>query len=124
MTIMTAEQIEDLRIEVHAAVLALSNSHEKLRFELARVAAELEEEKNANLPLYSDRIRNLEDKIAAMTAERDALRAQLERNRQGYLNILEFRKIAGSGARYGALSRDELEEVIRQIDAALAGVKQ
>jgi hypothetical protein len=55
------------------------------------------------------------------------LRAALLRNRQGCLNILEFRKLdserwgqrEGYGGRYGALTREEIEAVIAEIDAAL-----
>ncbi len=56
------------------------------------------------------------------------LREALLRNRQGYLNILEMRKLSsekwgerdGYGGRYGALTREEIEGVIADIDAALA----
>ena len=55
------------------------------------------------------------------------LRTQLLRNRQGYVNILEMRKLDsekwgqrdGYGGRYGALTREEIEAVIADIDAAL-----
>ena len=61
----------------------------------------------------------------------DALEAALQRNRQGYKNILELRKLDsakwgqadGYGGRYGALTREEIEGVIAEIDAALALVK-
>lgn len=43
----------------------------------------------------------------------DALRS----NREGYLNILEVRKLASG--RYGALTREEVEQVIAEIDGAL-----
>jgi hypothetical protein len=55
------------------------------------------------------------------------LEAQLKRNRQGLLNILEMRKLDsdkwgqrdGYGGRYGALTRQEIEDVIAQMDEAL-----
>jgi hypothetical protein len=50
----------------------------------------------------------------------DAQRIALERTRRGFVNILDFRKIAGSD-RYGNLTRVEIEEVISEIDAALTG---
>lgn len=54
-------------------------------------------------------------------------RAALERLRQGYRNILEFRKLSsaqwgdrdGYGGRYGALTREEIEGVIAEIETAL-----
>lgn len=53
--------------------------------------------------------------------------AQLKRNRQSLVNILEMRKLDsekwgqrdGYGGRYGALTREEIEGVIAQIDEAL-----
>jgi hypothetical protein len=58
----------------------------------------------------------------------DRLKAALLRNRQGYVNILEMRKLSseqwgqrdGYGGRYGALTREEIEAVIAEIDEALA----
>jgi len=47
------------------------------------------------------------------------MRTQLLRNRQGCVNILEMRKLNGCGERYGALTRQEIEAVIVDIDAAL-----
>lgn len=54
----------------------------------------------------------------------DRLMAALTRTRQGYLNILEMRKLSGVQfgdlcARYGALTREEIEAVIAEIDEAL-----
>lgn len=59
--------------------------------------------------------------------ERDTYARLLKELRQGYQNILEFRKLNsekwgmrdGYGGRYGALTREELEGVIVKIDAAL-----
>jgi phenylpyruvate tautomerase PptA (4-oxalocrotonate tautomerase family) len=56
----------------------------------------------------------------------------LLRNRQGYVNILEMRKLSseqrgqrdGYGGRYGALTREEIEAVIAEIDEALAHVSK
>lgn len=50
------------------------------------------------------------------------LRVALERNRQGLLNLLELRKLAGEGYgdRYGALTREEIETAIAGIDSALS----
>lgn len=55
------------------------------------------------------------------------LETQLKRNRQGLMNILEFRQLAavtwgqrdGYGGRYGALTREEIEWAIADIDRAL-----
>lgn len=52
----------------------------------------------------------------------------LRRNRQGYANILEFRQLTanvwgtrnGYGGRYGALTREEIEAVIAEIDPIVA----
>lgn len=57
-----------------------------------------------------------------LEAENARLRKELERQRQGLQTILELRKIAGTD-RYGALTRDEIEEVIMGIDAVLKGGK-
>lgn len=66
-------------------------------------------------------------RLVVVIAEKDAtiarLRKALERNRQGYKNVLVFRKIF-DGDRYGALTREEIEEVITGIDAALADTPQ
>ena len=66
--------------------------------------------------------------LDSLKRERDAaredgarLRAALERNRQGMQNILEFRKV--SNDRYGDLTREEIEGVIAEIDAARKGGK-
>lgn len=45
-------------------------------------------------------------------------RTALMRVRQGYANILEFRKLANSD-RYGALTRDEIKAVLAEVDTAL-----
>lgn len=50
--------------------------------------------------------------------EVERLRSALERCRQGQRNILEFRKL--ESGRYGALTREEIETVIAEIDVALA----
>lgn len=55
--------------------------------------------------------------VERFRSERDALAAERARIRQGFVNILEFRKIAGSD-RYGALTREEIEEQIALLDAA------
>jgi hypothetical protein len=55
------------------------------------------------------------------------LETQLKRNRQGLMNILEFRKLDavtwgqrdGYGGRYGALTQEEIEWAIADIDRAL-----
>lgn len=69
---------------------------------------------------------------AALLEENKRLRDGLERQRQGLRNILEFRKLDsekwgqrdGYGGRYGALTRQELEESIANIDAILAPATQ
>jgi hypothetical protein len=50
--------------------------------------------------------------------ERQRMQEALKRVRQGYQNILAFRHIAGSD-RYGALTREEVEGVIAEVDIAL-----
>lgn len=56
--------------------------------------------------------------LEAAERREKALRDALERNRRGYLNILEFRRLVDG--RYGALTREEIEQVIFGIDDALA----
>lgn len=66
------------------------------------------------------------ESINRLLAANARLDAQLLRCRQGLRNILEFRKLTsdvwgtrdGYGGRYGALTREELESVIAEIDAA------
>lgn len=58
-----------------------------------------------------------------LEAENARLRAALERNLQGFRNLLEVRRILGSD-RYGALTREEVEQEIGLIEAALAGKEQ
>lgn len=54
----------------------------------------------------------------------ERLEAALLRNRKGYLNILEMRKLSltplFAEGRYGALTREEIEAVVAEIDKALA----
>lgn len=52
------------------------------------------------------------------------LRAAMERQIQGLLNILEFRKLSGESQRYGALTREELEQSISEGRAALEATKE
>jgi hypothetical protein len=56
--------------------------------------------------------------IRRLRAEREGLRTQLKRHRQGLSNILEFRRC--TDGRYGALTREEVEQAIAEMDAALA----
>lgn len=63
-----------------------------------------------------------EARLAAKDAEIARLREQLERERQGYRTIIDFRKMANSD-RYGCLTREELDERIAEIDAALASTE-
>lgn len=101
---MTIEEITNLMTIAHQA--ALTNQHDSRHPEL----------KAAHEALHQ------------YATERDAtmarLRKALERNRQGYQNILEFRKIGGGSDRYGALSRGEIKTVIAEIHAALADTPQ
>lgn len=73
------------------------------------------------------------DKLPSLQPDpRDAritrLEGALRRVRQGYQNILEFRQLTadvwgtrdGYGGRYGALTREEIDGVLTEIDAALA----
>ena len=61
-------------------------------------------------------------------AQVELLRGALERNRQGYANILENRELKadvwgtrnGYGSRFGALTREEIEKELSSIDASLA----
>lgn len=84
------------------------------------------EKVNAELTTAYTKCRNnASDYATEMTAKLEAaetrekrLREVLERNRQGYRNLLEFRRL--SGGRYGALTREELEQTITEIDTALA----
>lgn len=46
------------------------------------------------------------------------LETELRRHRQGLMNLMEMRKIAGTD-RYGALTREEIETSIAEIDEAL-----
>ena len=55
--------------------------------------------------------------IAKLRADNARMKESLLRVRQGYCNIKELRKI--SGDRYGALTREEIEGVIQEIDKAL-----
>lgn len=67
------------------------------------------------------------DEIIELVMRVKRLESALIRNRQGYLNILEMRKLSseqwgernGYGGRYGALTREEIEAVIAEIDEAL-----
>lgn len=63
--------------------------------------------------------RALKAEIARLRAENERLRAALKRNLQGYRNLIEFRRIGPD--RYGALTREEIEQEITLIEAALAG---
>jgi hypothetical protein len=56
--------------------------------------------------------------IAALRAELGRAYEALRRHRQGMLNILEFRKL--NSGRYGALTREEIEETISEIDSVLS----
>jgi hypothetical protein len=93
---------------------------EHLRQELA--GAEVESKaKNALLDSYN----------TLLIAEREKcqrLRDALLRNRQGMRNILEFRKLArtyfSNPDRYGALTREEIEGTIAEIDAALSDTSE
>ncbi len=67
------------------------------------------------------------ERLRGMEAHNDRMYAALVRNRRGYQNLLEFRKLDsekwgqrdGYGGRYGALTRDEIDAVISEIDTAL-----
>jgi hypothetical protein len=59
-----------------------------------------------------------DEKLKVLREECLQYRAALMRHRQGMFNILELRKIAGT-ERYGALTREEIEGVISDIDALL-----
>lgn len=54
-----------------------------------------------------------------LEAENERLRAALERNVQGYRNIIEMRQM--TNGRFGDLTREELEQSICENQAALAG---
>lgn len=57
-----------------------------------------------------------------LEAENSRLRAALERNIQGYRNIIEMRQM--TNGRFGDLTREELEQSICEDQAALAGKEQ
>jgi len=94
----------------------------------ARVA-ELEAENDVmGLRIVEERERSYFNRCHQLEAENAVMRTALGRNRQGYLNILEMRKLSseqwgsrdGYGGRYGALTREEIEAVIADIEAALS----
>lgn len=90
---MTSKQIDDFKYSGYTD----STMQSRMLAEIAYQLAVWNEREGT-----AGRIRKLED--------------QLKRNRQGLCNLLEFRKIDG---RYGALTREEIETVIAQIDNAL-----
>ncbi len=56
--------------------------------------------------------------LARLQQENLRLRGFVKRTRQGYSNILEFRRIRGSD-RYGGLTHAEIEQTMAECDAAL-----
>ena len=80
---------------------------------------------------HHDAIVNGYAKLDRLERENAAMREALNRNRQGLRSILEFRKLAaarwgsrdGYGGRYGALTREEIESAIIDIDVALQPAK-
>jgi chromosome segregation ATPase len=62
------------------------------------------------------------EKLSAATEREERLRGALARQRQGLSNLLEFRRIRGSD-RYGALIREEIEQSMAEIDAALSALR-
>lgn len=114
---------------------------ETLRAQLASVTAERKAAADALKSMRSEvaeTMVSLGNTMAAVIAERDAarqalaasteregrLREALTRRRQGLQNILEFRRLStlsnNAEPRYGALTREELDQAIDEIDAALA----
>ncbi len=88
----------------------------KLAAKDARIAAlEMDIE---GLRIVSEGLAWAKQRNEELEAENAAFRKELERQRQGLQTILELRKIAGTD-RYGALTRDEIEDVIMGIDATL-----
>jgi hypothetical protein len=90
----------------------------------------------SEFPLYHhDPLEELHEQLIAERQRADAaearekgLREALLRHRGGLQNILEFRKItlwgfnnAGGEVRYGALTREEVEASVAEIDAVLGG---
>lgn len=65
----------------------------------------------------------LQSALTAAQERERRLELQLRRNHRGYLNILEFRRIKGSD-RYGALTREELDQVISEIESALSATPE
>jgi len=59
------------------------------------------------------------EEIGLLEAQLAACRKALIRVRQGYANILEFRKLCGF-ERYGAFTREEIKQCISDVDATLA----
>lgn len=85
---------------------------------------------NANSKRSRERVALLLDELTTEKRRSAALEAALRRVRLGYQNILEFRKLGGELAqrdgfagRYGALTREEIEGVIAEVDAAIGGGK-
>lgn len=77
-------------------------------------------------PMKSDEVAQarIDWEKRALEAEQSHARLEkaLGRCRQGYQNILEFRRLPHPHlGRYGALTREELEQSIAEIDAALEG---
>lgn len=101
----------------------------------ARAALERESIINGRLEASSCEVRAswIAEIASRQCAERRTIKARaalrlavgaLKRNRQGYLNILD-RKLVwdqndGYGARYGALTREEIDGVIAEVDTALS----
>jgi hypothetical protein len=79
------------------------------------------------LKYCASQLRELADQMERQSARLACLTEALRRNREGYVNILEFRKLAGEqwgqrngfGGRYGALTREEIETEIAEIDKVL-----
>lgn len=67
-------------------------------------------------------MRSLLKRLHVVEQENQRVRRALEDQRQGLQNLLEFRKLASG--RYGTLTREEIEESIVKIDAALAGLAE
>ncbi len=119
---------------VHGDVLLALESLTVLREQIAEMECERDEWQEAEASVCPEDVGVVEcvlalrRQITSLTAERDRAVDALRRNRQGYMNILEFRKLDsekwgqrdGYGGRYGALTREEIETVVAEIDAALS----
>lgn len=132
---MSEELIAKQISEIGEQMVGIAEDVQGYRATIARLEAQLADAKK----LASDALARAEELDAALTAgevkrveimvraeraeaQLAAAREALERAAQGYRNILEFRYV-GTG-RYGNLTRNEVQDAIDRIVAALAAEKE